>query len=62
MKIEGYAEELADFFALECFSSVYFKLKIERVSDNDTNDDASTVEMFPSNPRINEFAKRIEVT
>ena len=48
MKIEGYAKEIADFFALGYYSNEYFKIEIERVptvySDGNDNSD----EKFPS--------------
>lgn len=48
MKIEGYAKEIADFFALGYYSSAYFKVEIERVPDAYNNGDATTAEKFPS--------------
>ena len=50
MKIEGYAKEIADFFALGYYSSAYFKITIERVADRYNNGDATIAEKFPSDP------------
>ena len=50
MKIEGYAKEIADFFALGYYSSDYFRIEIERVPDAYNNGSASIAEKFPSDP------------
>ena len=50
MKIEGYAKEIADFFALGYYSSDYFKITIERVPCKYNNGEVTVAEKFPSEP------------
>lgn len=50
MKIEGYAKEIADFFALGYYSDAYFKVDINRVPDTYNNGDSNIAKKFPSDP------------
>ena len=50
MKIEGYAKEIADFFALGYYSEAYFKIKIECIQEMYNNGKATVAKQFPSDP------------
>ena len=50
MKIEGYAKEIADFFALGYYSDICFKLEIECVPNIYNDSNATIAEKFPSDP------------
>lgn len=48
MKIEGYAKEIADFFALGYYSDEYFQIEVAKVPPKYNNGDRSVAEAFPS--------------
>lgn len=50
MKIEGYAKEIADFFALSYYSSAYFKIEVERIPEAYNGGNKTTAEEFTSDP------------
>ena len=48
MKIEGYAKEIADFFALGYYSDDYFTITVEKVPPKYNSGDTISAENFPT--------------